>query len=494
MSISIERYVSITSGVAGAQAVAQRELVGLRFSTSPRVPVDAQVVITSAADAADYFGASSDEYLFASQYFGYTSPAPASKAQRLRFAAHVNAARPARIYGADVATTLNEFKEITSGNLDLTVDGVTESITPVNLSAAATLADVASILTTSIDAKFTGSVVSYDPLLGEFSLTTATTGPADISVEQSQLATLLGWNSINAIFSPGASIQTPVESIIAANSDNDSFGSFSYGAPLSLPEIVSVAQYNASLNVKYMYLQGVSAAEAQAASAALIGIPSVGLVLNGTAGQFKEAIPQAIMAATNYMRRNAVVNYMYRQVPGMTSDVTSNEGANTYDPLRINYYGETANAGQKISFFQRAFLMGGANDPVDMNVHANEQWLKSYLQALLMSMQLSLGSLPANNDGRGYVLAQVTDAANQAKFNGTILMGKELSVAQQIAVTQITGDPDAWHDVQINGYWADAIVVQRTGESNLTEYEIQYTLVYSKGDAVRKITGSHNLI
>ena len=47
MSISIERYVSIVSGVAGAQAVAQRELVGLRFSTNPRVPVGAHVMFTA---------------------------------------------------------------------------------------------------------------------------------------------------------------------------------------------------------------------------------------------------------------------------------------------------------------------------------------------------------------------------------------------------------------------------------------------------------------
>ena len=91
-------------------------------------------------------------------------------------------------------------------------------------------------------------------------------------------------------------------------------------------------------------------------------------------------------------------------------------------------------------------------------------------------------------------MAQVTDAANLGKFNGTILPGKNLSIAQQIAVTQITGDPSAWRDVQINGYWADAIVVERTGEAGITEYVVQYTLVYAKNDVVRKVTGSHNLI
>ena len=84
MSISIDRYVSIVSGVIGAQAVAQRELVGLRFTTSTRVPTDALVTVNNDG-AADYFGATSPEAVFANQYFAYISPAPASQARSLRF-------------------------------------------------------------------------------------------------------------------------------------------------------------------------------------------------------------------------------------------------------------------------------------------------------------------------------------------------------------------------------------------------------------------------
>lgn len=493
MSISIERYVSITSGVAGAQAVAQRELIGLRFSTSPKVPVGAHVVVANADDALDYFGASSDEYKFAAQYFGYTSPPPASKPEKLRFAAHVDVARPARIYGEDVATTIGELQAITAGSLTITLAGVTQTISAIDLSAQISFAGIVSELTTKISAVFPGSSVDFDALSGTFNLTTGSIGTADISVTSTALSELLGWGA-GAILSPGSAVLSPLESLRAAEQVTDSFGSFSLGATLTTGEIVEVATYAASLNLKYMYLQSVTAATAQAVSAAVLGIPSVGLVLNAAAGEFKEALPQAIMAATNYSRRNATVNYMFRQLGALTADVTTDAGANLYDGLRVNYYGETANAGQKIAFFQRGFLCGGATDALDMNVHANEQWLKAYLTARLLSLQLSLGKIPANNEGRGYVLAQVTDAANLAKFNGTILPGKTLTTAQQIAVTQITGDADAWRDVQINGYWADAAVVERTGEAGVTEYVIQYTLVYSKNDVVRKIQGSHNLI
>lgn len=493
MSISIERYVSIVSGVAGAQAVAQRELVGLRFSTNPRVPVGAHVVVANAGDALDYFGAGSPEATFAAQYFGYTSPAPASKAEKLRFAAMVDTARPASIYGADKGTPLSAFQAITAGALTITLAGVTEVITGINLSTALSFADVATAVQTAVAAEFAGSTVTYDAMIGTFGLVTASTGEAAIAVTSTTLSELLGWGA-GAILSPGAAVTTPLQALRAAEQVTDSFGSFSFPGTLTLSEVVELAQYNASLNLKYMYLQSVSAADAQTVSAAVLGIPSVGLVLNATAGQYKEALPQAIMAATNYTRRNATVNYMYRQLGALTADVKTNADANLYDGLRVSYYGETANAGQKIAFFQRGFLCGGATDALDMNVHANEQWLKAYLTARLLSLQLSLGKIPANNEGRGYVLGQVTDAANLAKFNGTIITGKNITVAQQIAITQISGDPEAWRDVQINGYWADAIVVERTGETGVTEYVVNYTLAYAKNDVVRKISGSHNLI
>lgn len=501
MSISIDRYVSITSGVIGAQAVAERELVGLRFTTDPRVPVDA-VVTVDKDDAAGYFGAAAPETVFANQYFGYISPAPASQATRLRFGAFAEVARAPRVYGAKGSYTLGSFTTITSGRLNLTLGATTFELIGINLSAALSLADVASAVQAAIQAHvaggavWTAATVTYDAVGGAFNLVGGTTGNAAIDVNPVSagvdVGLALGWLNVLAIMSPGSAIQTPLQALQAAEQITDSFGSFSFGAAVSVAQALAVASYNAALNIKYMYLQPVTSVTAQDYFAALSSTASVGLVLNGVSGQFKESIPAAIMASTNYQRRNATVNYMYRQVSGMTADVTTDTAANTFDAIRVNYYGETASAGQKLAFFQRGYLMGGATAALDMNVHANEQWLKAFLTAALLSLQISLGKIPANNDGRGLVLASVVDGVNLAKFNGTISVGKVLSTAQQIAVTQLTGDPEAWRDVQTNGWWADVRIVEVPGLP--VEYKAIYTLAYSKNDVVRKIEGSHNLV
>lgn len=499
MSISIDRYVSITSGVAGAQAVAQRELVGLRFSTDPRVPVG-ELLSFEKGGVDALLGADSPEAVFASQYFGYISPAPASQAQKLRVAAWVDVDRAPQIFGVRTDNLLNDYKAVTDGSLALTMGSYQAELTGIDLSTVTSLADVASAVQDAIQAEVDGgaqwgeAAVAFDAVEGVFTLQGGEAVNAAIDIEESELAELLGWSQPTAILSPGSLQQSPVEALQAVDSVNDSFGSFCFPS-ITVEEAVAAAQFNAGLNVKYMFLVSVGPNDAEDYFAALSAIASVGLVLNDKPGEYKEALPMAIMAATNYQRRNATVNYMYRQgLYTQPYDVTSNGEADRYDKMRVSYYGETSNAGQKLAFFQRGFLQGGATAPLDMNVHANEQWLKAYLTAQLLSMQLSLGKIPANLEGRGMVLSQVVAAANLGKFNGTISVGKTITVSQQLALTQLTGDPDAWRAVQANGYWADVEIVERTGESGATEYVAQYTLAYAKNDVVRKIEGSHNLI
>src|SRR5690606_20706026 len=295
----------------------------------------------------------------------------------------------------------------------------------------------------------------------------------------------------------------------------DSFGSASYGADIALEDAIDVAEYVSGENVKYQMYWSVDASNADAWSAAMLGTASQGLVLNLADGEYKEALPMAIMAATDYSRTNAAINYMFRQSGiTLTPDVTTDQMADFYDARRVNYYGQTANAGQRISFFQRGVLTetnpltcvrrisffqrgvltGGVTAPLDMGVHANEQDLKAYMKAQLMSLLLTTNKIPANLDGRGMVLAVVQGGVNRGLNNGTILPGKTLTELQKVAIIQGTGDPLAWHDVQTNGYWYDAEIVQQTDESGTEEYIANYTLFYAKGDSVRRIEGSHNLI
>ena len=496
MAIKSTEYVFITSGVVGA-SVAQQELIGRRFTTDPRVPVDA-ILRVSSGDADTFFGASSAEAVFARQYFSIVLPAPISRPAALQFAAYAPTGRAPRVFGASTSASLADFIANDGGTITLTLGANPGTTAAVSLAAVVTFADVASAVQTAIRAiggtQYATATVTYDAVSSSFNLTGDTVAPAAVSVADGPLAALLGWNSAQTIRSPGVAAQSPIEAFQAAEQISDSFGSASFGDTIQLADAVTLAQYVAGENVKYMMLWPVTVSNYSAWSAALLGIASNGLVLNKTAGEYKEAIPMAIQAASDFTRRNGGrVNYMFRQA-GVTADVTDTIESRTLNDARVNYYGRTAVFGQQIDFFQRGVLMGGVTAPLDMNVHSGEQWLKSFCTSRFFSLLLGVRGIPTNNDGRGAILAVLREACTQALFNGVISAGKPLTSVQIEAINQITGDELAYLEVQSKGWWADVEMVEVVAQSGVPEWVAKYTLVYAKADLIRKVEGSHNLL
>lgn len=501
MAIKQTKYVVITSGVIGASAVAQRSLTGLRMTTDGRVPVGALVQFIDAGAVLDYFGSTSPEYAYAVKYFGYVSPAPISKANSLLFGAYAPTGRVPTIYGARNETSLTALQAITAGTLNIQLGATPLNLSGINLSAAASLAAVATAVQTAIrtgTGQYASATVTYDALTGSFNITGSTieVAPAVVTTSASpnDLGTKLFLAAVGSTASPGVTAQSMLDAFRAVENVSDSFGSVSFATQATLDEVTALALYIQSENVKYQFYVTVNQTTAPTWYAALQTISSTGLILNKSANQYLEALPAAIMAATDYQRRNATVNYMYRQ-GSFFNEVTTTSESDGYDIIRTNYYGVTAIAGQDIGFFQRGFLMGTATSPLDMNVHANEQWLKSFLTSSLLNLKLTTNKIHANLEGAGMIRAQIMEGVDLAKFNGTISIDKTLTQTQKTAIFQLTGDPDAWHDVQSGGFWLDVVIVLNTQEpSQVESWTAKYTLAYAKNDVVRKIEGSNNLI
>jgi Protein of unknown function (DUF3383) len=237
-----------------------------------------------------------------------------------------------------------------------------------------------------------------------------------------------------------------------------------------------------------------SAADAATWESAIAGVGGhAGTVQSPVSGEYPEMMPMVILAATNYQARNSVQNYMFQQA-NLTPSVTSDAGANAYDAISMNYYGQTQTNGQIIDFYQRGVMSGGqASDPSDINVYANEMWLKSAMSAGFMNLLLALANVSANNAGRSQLIATAQGVITQALFNGTISVGNAITVDQQIAITNATGDPNAWQKVQTSGYWFDVQFATYV-VNNRTEYKAVYTLIYAKDDVIRLVDGTDILI
>lgn len=501
MAISFKRYVDITSGVGGGVGVRLRDLILRLFTTSTRVPEKTVIEMDNATDVATYFGSTSPEYLRAVFYFGFISKLITAP-KKISFSRWADAAAAARIYGATKVFTVSQFTGITTGSFKLTLGAYTADVTGLNFSSATTLSNIAATLQTAIRAivaggpDWTAATVTYNATANRFELVGGVVGPEPVATAAAatgvDVRSLLGWDA-TAVFSPGVAAQEPLDAFLASVTASDNFGSFNFIQTITQAQAAAVALQNDSYNVKFMFTLGIAQADAASYYAALSGLSGVATTLSPISTEYPELLPSAILAATDYSRRNSVQNYMFQQGT-LTPSVSDDPTANSMDASRVNYYGRTQTAGQYIDFYQRGVMMGLATDPVDMNTYANEMWLKDAAGAAIMSLLLSAARVPANTTGRSQLLAILQSVIEQATFNGTISVGKPLNTTQKLYIGNLTGDANAWQQVYRLGYWIDCTLQSYVTQDGRTEWKAVYTLIYSKDDAIRKVEGSHVLI
>ena len=482
MPISQKNYVNIISQAGGGSAVARRDLMGRVFTDSVLLPVGQVMEFSGGATIAlesvgNYFGVTSNEYKFAAKYFGYRTK-KGSRANKISFARLATEAKPATVVSSS-DVTLSELKSITNGSLSMTINGTEVSKTGLNFSSATSFADVATALTTAFTSN--GLTFEYNETLGRFvGSTTATGAEATIDEVGGDVMVVMGLT----IISNGVDARAAVESISdSANISTNFFGIYVLGE-LAAGDVTGIAQWVANQNVKYMYSITVSESTAEGYSELLANYDGVCLTL-GTDDVMAGFMPVAGVAATDYDRTNGAIDMMY-QYFDTTPSVTTNAEKLAYDALKVNYYGQTEQAGNYVSFYQNGVLLGSIRK---IGIYANEAWLKDAFIADILNLRLSLDSLPANQTGVGMVMGVMTNTINQALNNGVMLAGKTLNQTQKDYITNLTGDDSAWQKVQMAGYYLTAELVQ-DGD----DYKVSFLCVYSKGDSINYVDGTDILI
>lgn len=506
MSIRFSKYIDITSAVEGASQIRERQLILRVFSKNFLIPTNSFAEFFTADEVGAYFGTTSTEYKIAVEYFAFISK-NATQPPMISFSSWVSVDTAPRILGSAHATdALAGFAAITSGGLNLTLGPITHLLTGINLSAVASFADVATAIETAIqtqaDANWATATVTYNTGTQAFDLTggvVPTSGTVPVGVSPTgggvDVGVALGWEDVLTIYSYGSAAVSLTDTMIASVAASSNFGTFYYIPTLTLDQNVELATWLAATtpNVQFMFLVPVTSSNAVATSEALFNFAGVAMTLSPVANDYPQIFPGMILAATDYEKRNASQNYMYQQgnfIPSVTDDANSDN----YDLIRVNYYGQTQTAGNQIAFYQRGLLCGLATAPTDMNVYANEMWFKNAMGDMFMNLLLALTEIPANNNGRAILLTGAQSIIAKALFNGTISVGNPLSTVQIAAIGQITGDANAWRQINTIGYWIDFEFAAIVTVDSRTEYEATYTLVYTKNNAIRKVVGSHVLI
>ena len=503
MPIPFNRYVAITSGVGAGATVRRRDLIARLFTTASDIPTGTVMEFNSDTAVGEFFGTGTEEFRRAQFYFGFVSKI-STRPQLISFARWADVQTTAMILGGPVTMTLAELQTITAGALSVTIGATTEALSGLDLSSASSFADVASILQTLIrtgtGTVFTDATVIFNAERNRFELTAGEAGENAISVAAGAAndagAALSLLEARGARFSAGVEAAQSITDLITTSTElSNNFGSFAFIPTLSEAQKVEATTWNDARNVLFQFHTQVTDAEASSLSTAIIGMAGTGMTLNTDAlsDEYPEMLPMAVLASTDYTRRASTQNYMF-QFAELTATVTTNADANLYDPLRVNYYGQTQTAGQLREFYQRGTLTGGPTDPVDMNTYANEQWLKDDAGVRIMNLLLALPKVSANQSGRAQLLAVIQATIDLALFNGSISTGRTLTDVQRIFITEQTGDELAHYQVATSGYWVDAEIESYTTSDNRTEFRANYTLIYTKDDVIRMVQGTHTLI
>lgn len=500
MAISQSQYVDITSGQGGQAVAAYKEMAGRFLSNSPKLAAKTVKEFTSAANVGLFFGYQSEEYYTAATYFNYTNPYMSKPSKISFYRVSVNGLA-AFIYGTQAPATVAQFQAVTDGSFNLSLGGVSADITGLNFTASNDYATIAQTIQTAIRAaqsvaSWQNATVEYSPLDTAFVIKSGDIVGGEVIMalaaaeSGTDISAMLGLNASQMpIISYGVAAQSGAQMLNEMANISNNFATFA-----DLTGTVAkadMAEFASLSNISFMAsipVTAENAAEVQGETSAYSG---TALVLNKFVNERPEIIPMAIAASTDYDRLNGVVSFDFKQFAGITPSVTNDADYTLYNGLKINFYGATQQAGQPVAFFQHGYLQGS---PADMGVYVNEIWLKDHISTDFINYMVSVPAWSASNKGKAAGDAIVLQNVELAKRNGTILQGKPLTNNQKAYILTLTDDSEAWRKVQEEGYYFASEIVNNTADNGTEEFVYKYTLIYSKGDIIRKVEGTHILI
>lgn len=442
-TISVSQFANVTPGVLAAGGAAQ-DLTGLIVTGSTRVPLGSVVSFPTQAAVSAYFGASSQEAALASNYF-LANDNSLAKPGALLFAQYNAAAVSAYLRGGTLTVDLTTLKTYT-GTITITVDGVAKTSSSINLSGATSFSNAATI----IQAAFTSPnfAVTYDSVSAAFVFTSNTTGASStITLATGTAVDLLKLTAATgAVTSQGAIAATPSGAMTAIRGVTQGFAAFTTTfEPSSADKVLFAAWSNSQAN-KIAYLMWdtavapLSSGDTTSAGylvrqAGYSGVTPI-WAANVTNGPAVAAFNLGVIAGLDFEQTNGRTTFAFRQQSGLTPDVTDSTIAANLITNGYNYYGAYANASASWNLFYNGSVTGPF---LWLDTYVNQIWLNAALQADLVNLLISAGSIPYNADGKGLIEAAVQDTVGTAVDFGAIRGGVTLSAVQIAQVNQAAG-------------------------------------------------------
>lgn len=448
MAIDIKTYLPVTSTVENILSNT-KVFAGIGLSSNTLIPTTNPVLkFTSSAAVSAYFGSSSNEYLRSIKYFATSTTALAVPAY-IYFGKYIVAAIAPYLRSGVVSNPVSklvDLQAITAGDITVSVNGVAYPTTAIDLSAATSLSNAASLLTADILAANAALVtasftITYDAVLKEFIAAIPGTGSVKTmnyfsSTTTPNLANTLGFTlATNAVLSQGADAMTAAQNLDALSLlFTDQFSiSFVDSMSSTLTDAINLATatWVSAQGDKYNFMlwSNAIALESDTDTTSLwyqvtqSGLNNTSIfdevLLNNSDRAFAA---MGIFASLDLNQPNSALTLAFKTQNGLAPSVTNTNIAEILDTKKINYYGNVGISGStvQVNWFYGGYTTGKW---AYIDNLVGQIWIAFQFQVGLANLFSALPQVPNDPDGYGYIRSALTEKANGCVNNGIIATG-----------------------------------------------------------------------
>lgn len=465
---------------------------GMLLDKNARIPTAKPISFSSADDVGDYFGTTSDEYAFASVYFGGYNNSQIKPSLLYFYKLCPNGASPfVRGESLKPADALVALKAITAGDLSITVTGTAYEVTGIDLSASTSLIDVANTVESALTTEGASVTVEFSPIDNSFTITSTAVGNEEsITVPTGTVATAMGYAEDTAVVSAGASVMTVTDTMAEITDQFQNFVTFTTLEEASDADALLLANWasvQANAGTMYLYvLWDSSKANLDSTNTTVISELLQAEEVTATCVCYpdfeKAAFIMGTAASIAWDQRNGTLTFKFKAQSGLGADIQDTGSAVALAQHKVNFMGNYATRNDNFVFLANGEMLGEW-DWID--TYLNACWLCNASQVQLMSAFTSNRRIPYIEEGYSILRANIRDVMNRALNNGVVQAGVNISDAQKAQLTSELG-ADLSQELYTNGYILQ--IVDATANIRQQRTSPACSLVYTYGGAIHKLT------
>lgn len=332
-------------------------------------------------------------------------------------------------------SALSRFTVITAGSMAVTINGTAVTLTGVNLSGAANLNGVASIVQAAIrasaaDAGVAQAVVKWDGQ--RFTVASGTTGPASVVTFASATGAGTDMTAVLGLGSPAATriLGLDAEPLVKAVSILGDVSSEWYAAsvattvaPSLIDHLAAAGLIEASSRMRIYALTTADSAVLDPARSDDVCSQMKQSGFNRTLSQFSSWHPFAVFslmgrfATVNFAANNSTITLKFKQEPGVVAESLSATQADALEAKNCNVFVNYSN-GKAI--LEQGVMASG----MWIDERQGCDWVVDKAQTDLFNLEYQSGKIPQTNAGNTRIVSVLNNSFEAAVNNGFVGPGQ----------------------------------------------------------------------